>query len=42
MDSKLFDGAWSDSPFRWVFDERFEPFTAALSNISAQLNIHKA
>lgn len=42
MDSKLFDGAWSDSPFRWVFDERFEPFTAALSNISAQLNMHKA
>jgi competence protein CoiA len=27
MDSELFDGARFDTPFRWVFDERFEPGT---------------
>ena len=31
MDSELFDGARFDTPFRWVFDERFEPETEMLS-----------
>ena len=41
MDRKLFDGACRDTPFRWVFDERFESCTVGLSYESSELNIHK-
>ena len=41
MDSELFDGAFRDTPFRWVFDERFESCTVGLSYESSELSIHK-